>query len=72
MKCMERKKLGVYFWLTPQAKELIVAIAEHLGLTQAAVIEVAVRDLAEKRGITLRRPVAREQGSTERKRRSGD
>lgn len=48
------KKRAATFRLSPEAHELIGAVARNMGLSQAAVIETAVRDLAKARG--LRQP----------------
>lgn len=37
--------------ISGDAKKLLIALAEELGVAQAAVIEIAVRDLAERKGI---------------------
>jgi predicted transcriptional regulator len=34
--------------LTPQAKELITHLAGKMGITQSAVLEIAIRTLAKK------------------------
>jgi len=44
-------KEGTSFRLTPQAKELIAKLATRLGITQAGVIEVAIREKAQREGV---------------------
>lgn len=46
----DRKRAATYR-LSPEAHELIAAVAQDMGLSQAAVIETAVRDLATARGL---------------------
>ena len=38
--------------LTPEAKRLIKELANKLGVTQASIIEIAIRKLAEVEGIS--------------------
>lgn len=40
------------FRLTPKARKLLERLAKKLGVSMAAVVEIAVREAAEKRGIT--------------------
>ena len=47
-----RKKFQTSITLSFKAKELIVKLAEKLGLNKVSVIEMAVRKLAEKEGIS--------------------
>jgi hypothetical protein len=49
---MERKPTS--FRLSTTAMRLIVLLAESLGLSQTAVIEMAVRELAKRNKIALR------------------
>ncbi len=37
--------------LTPEAKRLIKELAKKLGVTQASIIEIAIRRLAEIEGV---------------------
>ena len=37
--------------LTPAAKRLLLAVSEKLGVTQASVIEMAIRKLATLEGV---------------------
>lgn len=37
--------------LTPEAKRLIKELAKKLGVTQAAIMEIAIRRLAEIEGV---------------------
>ena len=39
------------FRLTNGARALLARLSEHLGVSQAAVIEIAVRDLAKSKGV---------------------
>jgi hypothetical protein len=45
------KKRAATFRLSPKALDLIAALVDDMGLSQAAVIETSVRDLAKKRGV---------------------
>jgi len=44
-----RNKQAVSFRLTPEAKQLIKELAKKLGISQADVIEIAIRKLAEQK-----------------------
>ena len=46
-----RKKFQTSTTLSLRAKELIVKLADKLGLNKASVIELAIRKLAEKEGV---------------------
>lgn len=46
-----RNKKGTSFRLSPVALELISQLTERLGLSQAGVIELAVRKLASSEGV---------------------
>ena len=46
-------KQGTSFRLTPEARDLIAALAAQKGITQSAVVELAVRDLAKREGLAL-------------------
>lgn len=37
--------------ITDEAKSLLEALAKRLGISQAAVMEVAIRNLAKKEGL---------------------
>jgi predicted transcriptional regulator len=37
--------------LTPEAKRLLSRLAQKLGVTQAAIIEMAIRKFAEREGV---------------------
>jgi hypothetical protein len=50
MKEEEKKRAGT-FRLSPEAHDLITALVTDMGLSQAAVLETAVRDLAKARGV---------------------
>lgn len=59
-----RNKVPVAVRLTPAARDLMVVMAEKLGLSQAGVLELALRKLAKEEGIT-ERPLEREEKSTD-------
>jgi len=44
-------KKSAGFRLTPEVIGLLLKLAELLGITQAAALEIAIRDLAKKRGV---------------------
>lgn len=46
-----KKKILTSIRLTPQAKRLIELTAQKMGITQSAVIEVAIREYAKKQGV---------------------
>ncbi len=37
--------------LSNQARELLASLAKHLGISQTAVLEIAIRKLAETEGV---------------------
>lgn len=39
--------------LTPEAMALLKLLAKNLGVTQAAIIEMSIREFAEKRNVTV-------------------
>lgn len=39
--------------LSPEAKRLLERLADKLGVTQAAIIEMAIRRMAEAEGVSL-------------------
>ena len=45
------KKRAATYRLSPEARELIGVIADDMGLSQASVVETAVRELASARGL---------------------
>jgi hypothetical protein len=45
---MKEPKIPTSFRLTPAARDLVVALAEKMGVSQTAVIELALRMLAKK------------------------
>jgi hypothetical protein len=45
------KKRAATFRLSPEAHRLIGALGIDMGLSQASVVETAVRDLAKTRGV---------------------
>lgn len=48
MYCMDNKH-SITFRLTPEAIELIKQWAKKLGVSQAAIMEMAIREFSEKR-----------------------
>ena len=46
-------KIGTSFRLSPTAIELIAQLAAKFGLSQAGIVELAVRKLAEAEGIKV-------------------
>jgi predicted DNA-binding protein len=47
-------KAPTSFRLSPKAHQLLDALAEHMGLSQASVIETVLRDAARARGIEIK------------------
>ncbi len=45
------KKRPATYRLSPEAHDLIASLVKDMGLSQAAVVETAVRDLAKARGL---------------------
>ena len=45
------KKLPTSLRLSPEAKRLLAALAERLGVSQSAVIELAIREKADREGV---------------------
>jgi hypothetical protein len=48
---MPTEKQSTSFRLSDDARRLLAALADALGLSQAAVIEMAVRQLAKREGV---------------------
>lgn len=46
-------KTKTSFTLTDEAKRLLELLAKQLGISQTGVIEIAIREQAEKRGIKI-------------------
>jgi predicted transcriptional regulator len=44
------KKLATSVRITPEAKRLLKLLAEALGISQAAVLELAIRQMAKRGG----------------------
>ena len=44
----DMKKTFTSLRISPEAKELLVKLAAHLGISQTAVIELAIRQLAKQ------------------------
>jgi hypothetical protein len=49
----ERKRAAT-FRLSPEAFTLIGALVDEMGLSQASIVETAIRDLATARGVRKR------------------
>ncbi len=47
----DEKKRAATFRLSPEAHKLIGALGAEMGLSQASIVETAVRDLAKVRGV---------------------
>jgi hypothetical protein len=58
MSCMAQAKKITSIRLTAEARELRIALAQKLGLNASAVLELAIRKLADAEGVTLK-PKAR-------------
>ena len=54
MKTPERQRKSIFqgFHLTPEAKRLLIALAAKNGLSQAAVIELVIRQEARRQKVT--------------------
>lgn len=48
---MEAAKTSTSFRLSDQARALLATLTEDCGLSQASVVEVALRDMAKARGL---------------------
>jgi predicted transcriptional regulator len=46
-----RTKQATSIRLTPEAKRLLAMLAEKLGLSQAAILELAIREKAKREGV---------------------
>ena len=47
--CM-KKQAHTSIRYTPEARQLLELMAQKLGVTQTAIVEMAIREFAEKRG----------------------
>ncbi len=47
------KKQPTSLRLSPEAKRLLAELAKKLGVTQAAIIEMAIRRFAESEGVKV-------------------
>ena len=47
----DRAKHATSYRLTPEVKRLIAKLAKALGVTRAAIIELAVREKADRDGV---------------------
>ena len=54
MKTPERQRKSIFqgFHLTPEAKRLLIALAAKNGLSQAAVLELVIRQEARRQKVT--------------------
>lgn len=52
---METPKTSTSFRLSTTARQLLATLTEDSGLSQASVIEVALRDMAKARGLKVPR-----------------
>ena len=48
---MKKAEKHVTIRLTPEAKRLLLELAEKLGVTQVAIIEMAIRKFAERENV---------------------
>ena len=48
---MTSKKTPTSYALTNEAKKLLRKIADHLGISQSAALEVVIREYAERVGL---------------------
>jgi predicted DNA-binding protein len=48
---MSRIKIATSFRLSPEGLELLRALAERLGISQTAVLEMLIREKAEEKGL---------------------
>jgi hypothetical protein len=70
---MDHEKKSTSYRLTPEALRLISSLGKRLGLANASILELAVRELAAKYDLAPRRPPASDPGWLEKRdRRSGD
>jgi hypothetical protein len=49
----EKSKTSIL--LTPAAKQLLALLARHFGVSQSAIIELAIREKAQASGLAWRR-----------------
>ena len=57
-----RNKVGVSYRLSPNAIALIAGLTNKLGVSQAAVMEMAIRKLAIQEGVSIDVPIDSEEG----------
>lgn len=50
---MENKQ-SISFRLTPEAKRIIKSLAKNLGVSQAAIIEMAIREKAKRDKVVVK------------------
>lgn len=50
---MKQTRILTAFRLTPEAKQIIEAVAQRLGVSQADIVEMSVRKFAESEGVQL-------------------
>ena len=51
--CSMDKKQPTSLRLSPEAKRLLAELARKLGVTQAAIVEMAIRRFAESEGVKV-------------------
>jgi uncharacterized protein (DUF1778 family) len=49
--CMNKSEKHTTIRLTPEAKRLLEELAKKLGVTKTGIIEMAIREFAEKREV---------------------
>lgn len=49
--CVMDNKQATSIRLTPEAKRLVKELAKRLGVSQTAIMEIAIRRLAESEGV---------------------
>lgn len=50
---MADRKQKTSFALSEKARQLLAGLAEHYGISQTAVLEVVIRERAERQGVRL-------------------
>jgi len=46
-------KKHISYRISEEGKQLIKALAQRLGVSETAIVEMAVREMAEKRGVKI-------------------
>jgi len=47
-----KEKRATSYRLTPEGLRLLAALAQQLGISQSACLELAIRDFAKRRGVS--------------------